>query len=232
MKNIYLSLLLFFILFVSVFAWPVEDQQFIESHFSKIESEPIPKTAIDDFNDLPAAARNNIIIPYWATYSYAESRNLLNDGVSWPITTSAYNAVNTALSSSSSTSASSSTSSSSSGAPWPCDFDVNSSNDIAGALDNCLTGSDLIDSSWDTLIEWSLKDTVTAWTVAIAQLLSLLAVGAIVYGGLLMTLSAWDEEKIKKGKDVVKWAILGFLWVVLAWALVRIVVEVIFSVAS
>jgi hypothetical protein len=39
---------------------------------------------------------------------------------------------------------------------------------------------------------------VINWTTNIATLLGLLAIGAIVYGGLLMTLSVGEDEKVKK----------------------------------
>jgi len=53
-----------------------------------------------------------------------------------------------------------------------------------------------------------VKVQVVSWTNALAAFLGLLAVGAIVYGGLLMTLSGGEDEKIKKGKDIIKWSLL------------------------
>jgi hypothetical protein len=84
----------------------------------------------------------------------------------------------------------------------------------------------------DWLIEWGVKNKVIYWTGQLATLLSLLAVGAVVYGAWLITISVGDEEKVKKWKDVIKWAMLWFLWLLLAWALVRIVIEVMFSVVG
>lgn len=103
--------------------------------------------------------------------------------------------------------------------------------DIAWSLDSCLSWSDLV-NPWDGKIDWGVKDQVVRWTNALASLLGLLAVWAIVYGWLLMTLSIWDDEKVKKWKDVVKWALLWFLWVICASALVRLVVELMFSFTS
>jgi len=103
---------------------------------------------------------------------------------------------------------------------------------IASSLDGCLSDSNLVNASGDTLIEWNVKNKIVDWTAAIAWLLWLIAVGAIVYGAFLMTLSLWDDERIKKWKDIVKWSILWFLWVVVAGALVRIVVELVFSLTA
>ena len=103
---------------------------------------------------------------------------------------------------------------------------------IWSSLDGCLNGSDLVDASGNTLIEGNVKIQIKEWTTALATLLSLLAVGAIVYGGLLMTLSWGEDERIKKWKDVVKWALLGFLAVVMTWAIIRLIIEFVFEVAK
>lgn len=100
---------------------------------------------------------------------------------------------------------------------------------VANSLDGCLRWSSLVDASGPTLIEWNVKIQIINWTNAIAGFLWLVAVGAIVYGWLLMTLSVGEDEKIKKGKDIVKWALLGFLALITAWAIVRIVVELMYS---
>lgn len=110
-----------------------------------------------------------------------------------------------------------------------CDY--NEAGSIAQNLDSCLSGSDLV-NPWDGLIESWVKNKIIYWTNQLARLFALLAVGSIVYGAGLMTLSAGDDEKVKKWKDVVKWAMLWFLWLLLAWGLVRIVIELIFSVAG
>lgn len=108
-----------------------------------------------------------------------------------------------------------------------CDFNGN----IGQSLDNCLDGTDLVDASGPTLVEWNLKIQFVNWTLALGGILGLFAVGAIVYGSLLLTLSGGDEEKISHGKDIVKWSLIGFLWVITASGLVRLVIEVIFWVA-
>ena len=101
---------------------------------------------------------------------------------------------------------------------------------IATELDNCLSWSDLVDPG-DGLIETGIKEKIVYWTTQLAWLLGLLSVGAIVYGGLMMTISGGEDEKIKKWKDIVKWSMLGFLGLIAAWWIVRLIVEVMFSVA-
>jgi len=81
------------------------------------------------------------------------------------------------------------------------------------------------------MIETGIKAKLVYWTTQLGGLLWLLAVGAIVYGGLMMTLSWGEDEKVKKWKDIVKWAMLWFLAVIAAGWVVRLIVEVMFSVA-
>ncbi len=111
------------------------------------------------------------------------------------------------------------------------DCEYNEDWSVSQNLDNCLADSALV-NPWDGLIEWGVKNKIIYWTWQLATVLSLISIGAVVYGAGLMTVSMWDDEKIKKWKDVIKWAILWFLWLLVAGALVRIVIELMFSVAS
>ena len=45
-----------------------------------------------------------------------------------------------------------------------------------------------------------------------------------VYGGFLWLISAGDANKVKKGKEVMQWAVLGLVVIVLAYTIVRAVV--------
>ncbi len=112
----------------------------------------------------------------------------------------------------------------------PCAVD--SVPDIGRALDDCLKDSYLVDGSGNMDVAIGVKQQIITWTNALAGFLALIAVGAIVYGGILMVISGGDDEKIKKGKDVIKWAMLGFLALIFAGAIVRVIVELIFSVAG
>ena len=108
-----------------------------------------------------------------------------------------------------------------------CDFD----GEIISSLDNCLEDSDLV-NPWDGLLESGVKDQLVYWVMQLWGLLGLLAVWSLVYGALMMTLSGWDDEKVKKWKDIVKWTLLGFLVLISAGALIRLVIEVVFSFSS
>jgi hypothetical protein len=98
-------------------------------------------------------------------------------------------------------------------------------------LDNCMKETTVVAVKWDWKIEWAFKEKINGWTNNIALFLALLSVGSIIYGGLMMTLSAWEDEKIKKAKDIVKWSLIGFLGVVLATTIVTLVINIIYGLA-
>lgn len=97
------------------------------------------------------------------------------------------------------------------------------------ALDNCLNGSKLVGwtDSWIDGMWVSVK--IKNWVNNISLYLLIFAVWSIVYGGLMMTLSAWEEEKIKKAKDIVKWWIVWFLWLISASAIISLIVKIMYS---
>lgn len=46
------------------------------------------------------------------------------------------------------------------------------------------------------------------------------AVAIIIWGGFVWMTSAGNEERVKKAKEVIKWAVVGMVVVMLAWAIV------------
>jgi hypothetical protein len=100
---------------------------------------------------------------------------------------------------------------------------------ISDNLDKCLKWSSLVKGD-DAAVESWFRENINTWTGALATFLWIFAVWSIVYGGLLMTLSTWDDEKIKKAKDVVKWWMIGFVCVIWASALILLVVNIMFSI--
>lgn len=117
-----------------------------------------------------------------------------------------------------------------------CDFNVWDS--IQWKLNDCFEWKDAKSNLVTVSDDWSFenlniarwfKEVMQWWVQTLGSVLAILAVGAIVYGSLLLVLSGWEEEKLKKWKDVVKWSMLGFLWVIFAGVLITIVVNVMFS---
>lgn len=106
-------------------------------------------------------------------------------------------------------------------------FDKNSLT-ISWVLDSCLEDSKLV--NWENAdIEAWLKKLISNWVENISIILWTLAVWSIVYGSLLMTLSIWEDDKIKKAKDIIKWWIIGFLWLIFASSIILLVVNIMYS---
>lgn len=114
---------------------------------------------------------------------------------------------------------------------WASNCEFLPGDDISWRIATCLGDTDLVQPV-DGEIESGIKQLFVDWTTNIATALSLIAIGAIVLGWLMMTLAGGEDEKIKKGKDIVKWSLIWFLAAISAWAVVRLVVELVFAVAS
>lgn len=115
-----------------------------------------------------------------------------------------------------------------------CSYDESSTADITANINNCLSGTNLV-TSGDLSVEntgWGFHQKINEVIQNIGQIILLLAVGSLVYAGYLMVFSAGEEESIKKGKDIIKWTIFGFLWVLFASTLIYLVVNFVYSIGS
>jgi len=113
---------------------------------------------------------------------------------------------------------------------WDCITEVNADTDISIALKDCLSDTSVVPVKTDVDLAGGFQTVIIWWVNNIAILLGILAVWSIVFGSLLLTLSTWEDEKIKKAKDVIKWGILGFLWVVTASTIITVVVKIMYSI--
>lgn len=77
-------------------------------------------------------------------------------------------------------------------------------------------------------IEWWFKEKAGDVITLIMSLLWIWAVWAIVFWGFMMVISFWDEAKFDKAKEIIKWWIFGFLWMISAWWLIAIIVNIIY----
>lgn len=116
-----------------------------------------------------------------------------------------------------------------------CEYkaDDNGSYDVLEALDKCATGTKALDT-WTgkslTAEKW-FKNLIGQITQNLMYIFWVIAIWAIAYGWLTLTLSAWNDDKIKKWKDLIKWASLGFLVIISAWWIITIIVKVIYWLA-
>ena len=113
----------------------------------------------------------------------------------------------------------------------PCTYDVDSKASLSvwDALNNCLEWAELI--NWtDVKIDSWFATQIKYWINNVSLYLWILAVWSIVFGSLMMTLSAWEEEKIKKAKDIIKWGLIWFIWLISASSIINLVVKIMYSI--
>lgn len=91
-------------------------------------------------------------------------------------------------------------------------------------------------STWSLWYEivwiWWLKGKVNSWITNISLVLWILAVWALVYSWLLLQFAAWEDEKVKKAKDIFKWTIIWFLWLISASWIIALVINIIYSLSQ
>ena len=73
--------------------------------------------------------------------------------------------------------------------------------------------------------EKSLMSNVNMLINVFASVMGFLAVGMIIYGGFMLLTAQGDPAKIKRGKDVVTYSIIGVILVMLAYAIVNFVMK-------
>ena len=73
--------------------------------------------------------------------------------------------------------------------------------------------------------EKSLMSNVSMLINVFASVMGFLAVGMIIYGGFMLLTAQGDPARIKRGKDVVTYSIIGVILVVLAYAIVNFVMN-------
>jgi heme/copper-type cytochrome/quinol oxidase subunit 2 len=96
-----------------------------------------------------------------------------------------------------------------------------------------MDGTMVIDDQNKDLNSWSwtneLINSLIQWLWVI---LAIWAIAMLVYSWFLMTISAGDDEKVKKWKELFKWTIIWFIALVSAWWLVSLLISFIFDFAG
>ena len=118
-----------------------------------------------------------------------------------------------------------------------CENDVDNiyTADVWTEMWNCLF--DEVDLVWDFTGMWIYDfentwvwEQIKSWTNNIALYLWVFAVWSIVYWSLMLTFSTWEDDKIKKAKDIVKWWIIWFVLLISLWAIINLVVKIMYSI--
>ena len=115
-----------------------------------------------------------------------------------------------------------------------CNYDPSTSSDsISKALDKCLDWSALVDV-WDARIDngWWFQNYIKKWTNNIALYLGVFAVFAIVFGAIMLTISTWEDEKISKAKNIIKWWLIWFIAVITASFIINLIIRVVYDLGN
>ncbi len=111
-----------------------------------------------------------------------------------------------------------------------CSFD---GGNISDSLDNCFNGgTQVVSPSWDLEVSrgWGFNNFILGWVESLSGILALATVGVIAYGSFMFTVSTWEDEKITKAKDIIKWWIIGFIWILTANALIELVINILYGI--
>ena len=73
--------------------------------------------------------------------------------------------------------------------------------------------------------EKSLMSNVSMLINVFTSVMGFLAIGMIIYGGFMLLTAQGDPARIKRGKDVVLYSVIGLILVVLAYAIVNFVMN-------
>ncbi len=90
---------------------------------------------------------------------------------------------------------------------------------FAGVPDIQCGGLPCPDKTGDNGVFWIIGKLIATGIKYVA----VIAVLAVMYGGIMYLISSGEEEKTKKAKSVIIWALLGVFVSVLAWSLINIV---------
>lgn len=110
-----------------------------------------------------------------------------------------------------------------------CNYDPNNGGTISSALKGCKPKGMIETKSGDYKFETDAKKRVIDIANQLILVGSLLAVWAIVYAGILYTIAAWDDERIKSAKNALKFGIIGFAVMLLSFGLVNAIVRLFYA---
>ncbi len=103
---------------------------------------------------------------------------------------------------------------------------------ISNNIENCIKDSWVYISQTDLKAEWWLKKEISKWVSKIALYLWIFAVFAIVYSAFLLIISVWEEEKVTKAKNILKWSIIWLIWVMFASSIIALIINTYYGFAK
>jgi hypothetical protein len=115
-----------------------------------------------------------------------------------------------------------------------CDFSNSGANPIKCLNETINKWSNelTINTWWDLIISWGFAEVIKKWTKNISIYLWTFAVFWIVYWWFSLTISAWEDEKVTKAKNILKWAIIWFLLIITTSLIINLIVNLMYSLWS
>ena len=73
------------------------------------------------------------------------------------------------------------------------------------------------------------KNKILNWVWVLWTIFGIWAVAMLVYGAIVLQFAFWEDEKINKAKNIIKWSLIGFFLLISASAVIYIVINVMFG---
>jgi hypothetical protein len=112
------------------------------------------------------------------------------------------------------------------------DTSLQSSQTAVDFLSSCARGTGGVDPKNTANSVTGVKDLVIKVSERVIQFGALFAVGALVFAGIRYVSAFGDDEKLKKAKNTGVFALIGLILLLIAFPLVDIVVNFIYSFGS
>ncbi|NDK08412.1 hypothetical protein EOM39_04155 [Candidatus Gracilibacteria bacterium] len=100
--------------------------------------------------------------------------------------------------------------------------------DIGSSIETCI-GTAKVMKTDDLTVEAGFKDLIVSFVNKIGTILAVVAVGSIAYGSMVIVISGGNDEKIKKGRNIIKWSLVGFLILVSAAGIIKLIIYIVYG---
>ena len=100
------------------------------------------------------------------------------------------------------------------------------SNFVLAATVSCPGGKDCLQDPFDGKTIFTIIQSIIGYLILIGA--PILAV-MVIYGGFLILTAGDSPEKVKSGKDVILWAVVGYTIVLCSWGVLYIMGEIILN---
>jgi len=103
---------------------------------------------------------------------------------------------------------------------WSCSYWW----DPLSSLEWCVSNTPVIQTTNISNPETWFKDLMLSYIGKISTVLAVAAIGSIAYWSMMMVISWWNDDKIKKWRKIIQWALIWFLLLISTWLIIKLVV--------